>query len=349
MSKRGGVDYSKWDRMDFSDDDDENDNDSSELNNSSSTKPRVTTLDGPSRITRDPDGTINIVGDSDIPTARQQQQQQPQHKLTTVKTKTNNVTSSPITTERSVAHDTKKEDEQQQQHDKQVSILTRNGSSFIDSVTKSRVYWCQDRQDVTISIEYDPDEIHSGKYVNVELKGALPFRNRFCAVGSTGGGGINNIGTGNKGSLYVSSFHPKNEKRLLLHGDLPHFVHLAEEEDDDDDTNNVDWEIIDRVQSNNTQNEKKKKLIRITLHKASPMEGVTLWWSKPLVHCPEVDVTSMQDRHQQRSSNSSKSDDGGIDNKKNKGEEFKKAWDEAHMLFRERMKEKKERMLHDGL
>ena len=48
-----GIDYSKWDKMDFSDDDDESANSEQNI-------PRVTRLDEPSRVTCYNDGSINI-------------------------------------------------------------------------------------------------------------------------------------------------------------------------------------------------------------------------------------------------------------------------------------------------
>mmetsp|Transcript_23659 Transcript_23659/g.48402 ORF Transcript_23659/g.48402 Transcript_23659/m.48402 type:complete len:111 (+) Transcript_23659:105-437(+) len=57
-SKSGkGIDYSKWDRMDFSDD-------SSSDSEDDAPRPHVTSLDQPGRVTLRPDGTLEI-GQSD--------------------------------------------------------------------------------------------------------------------------------------------------------------------------------------------------------------------------------------------------------------------------------------------
>uniref|UniRef100_A0A7S2U7D3 Uncharacterized protein n=1 Tax=Attheya septentrionalis TaxID=420275 RepID=A0A7S2U7D3_9STRA len=61
MSK--GIDYSKWDHLDYGSSSDEDDNDEAP----SGQQPRVTRLDTPSRVTRSPTGAVSISASSNDP------------------------------------------------------------------------------------------------------------------------------------------------------------------------------------------------------------------------------------------------------------------------------------------
>ena len=62
-----------------------------------------------------------------------------------------------------------------------------------------------------------------------------------------------------------------------------------------------------------------RRFLQIQLYKAVPMQGMFCWWQRPLTCFPEQEV------------------DGSYDHPTNakKKEEFQKAWEEAHELFKE--------------
>lgn len=62
-----------------------------------------------------------------------------------------------------------------------------------------------------------------------------------------------------------------------------------------------------------------KKVVLVTLYKAVPMEGVCIWWRRPLMNFPEIDIVNNESAP-------------------SKSKEFLQAWDEAHRLFREKKK-----------
>jgi hypothetical protein len=126
------------------------------------------------------------------------------------------------------------------------------------------------------------------KIQSVKVQGVLPHADRHCAVGST------------KPRLEIC-----NNICCLLEGDLPHQVHLPQDEDE------IDWSV---------ERDDKKKFVLVTLYKAVPMEGVFVWWRRPLMDFPEIEIEN------ESSSASSKS------------KEFVQAWEEAHRLFREKKK-----------
>ena len=145
------------------------------------------------------------------------------------------------------------------------------------------LHWAQDRYSVTLRLELQSGE----KVKSVTVDGILPYSDRFSAVGST------------KPKLVCSS-----GAEILLEGELPHPVHLSE---DDDDV--VDWSIEDTG----------GRFLVITLHKAVPMQGLSVWWRRPLMEFPEVDMNAVR----------------GESNQGNASKEFLEAWEQAHKIFRE--------------
>ena len=155
------------------------------------------------------------------------------------------------------------------------------------------MYWSQDRYSVTLRLELGEGE----KVKSVVVEGILPYADRWSAVGST------------KAKLVC-----KSGEEVLLEGELPHAVHLAEED------LAVDWSVED---------EQMYRFLVVTLHKAVPMQGLTVWWRRPLMSFPEADLTVIR----------------GDDKSKQQGaasKEFLDAWEEAHKIFREG-KQKKDR------
>ncbi|KAL3933848.1 MAG: hypothetical protein SGBAC_010216, partial [Bacillariaceae sp.] len=101
----------------------------------------------------------------------------------------------------------------------------------------------------------------------VKVRGAVSYRDRFCAVSSS------------RPTIQVVSSATATSD-LLLEGELPHAVHFAE--DDDDDDNEIEWEV-----ERSTTNE---RFLTITLNKAVPVQDVAVWWRRPLMELQEIDI-----------------------------------------------------------
>ena len=286
----GGIDYSKWDKMDYGDSSDEDDGGkagssvgegdaqamvSGTTQPAGADRPRVTRLDGPSRVTRDADGMITI------------DRTQPQ--------------ASPMTSA-STTHVSQKQPQLITRSQSNLNQrLTKNGGQFTDEATQSQIYWCQDRQEVIIHIEFDAGEIKS-KDIRVIASGMVAYGERNAAVG---GGECN-------GKLRVTAKVDNgngNTTKTLIEGELPHKIHLAEDEE------GVEWEIL---------TEADRKFVVVTLRKAVPMAGVVIWWDCILKHCPKIDLCGIEGRNK-KSSNSS-------------GDGMESPWEEAHRLFKEKVK-----------
>jgi hypothetical protein len=276
MSRK--IDYSKWDKMDFGSDDE-----SSSSKEGNTRQPIVTRLHEPSKVTFSSQQGLKI----------EESHVQPSHQASLVPTET-------------ITHPK----ESMKKSANRLSMLTRNGSKYVDPKTNQVVYWSQDRKEVILSIVFDHTSI-SSKYIVVETTGSLKYEDRYSAVGAT-----------SKGELIVKVITPE-KSQILLQGYLAYPYHLPEGED------NVDWEI--------NATDANMKLIRITFLKAVPMQGLTVWWSRPLLHFSEIDVVS--DIEGRADTNSSKT--------QSKQDEWKQAWDEAHRLFKEKVKNREKDVILD--
>jgi len=295
------IDYSKWDKIDVSSSDEEEEN---------VPMPRVTKLETPGTVTRSADGTISLYPSSSSASA------------TPDTPHIDAVTASDTAQKRTQIEFVKAMEKSRSQN------LTKNGGEFRDPKTNYVIRWAQDRNEIIISISFDPSTI-SPRNIQVEVIDALPFSERYSAVGGKRGDGRSI-----KGSLVVSAAltgteggkDKKNKSSVtLLSGELPHFIHLPEDEDE------VEWEI-DTCEHCGIASEKcgkETKLIRITLRKAVPMQGLSVWWSQPLLHCPEIDVTEIKDRSRDAE----------------KQEAIKSSWDEAHRLFMEKIKSREKQVI----
>lgn len=159
---------------------------------------------------------------------------------------------------------------------------------------KRRLYWAQDRYSVTLRLELVGGE----KVRSVDVEGILPYSDRWSAVGSI--------------KQRISCISTATE--VLLDGELPHPVHLAEEDSED---GVLDWSVED----SNSVDGKRYRFLAVTLHKAVPMQGVSLWWRRPLSEFPEAEIDAVR------------GDDGSSPSSNSK--DFVVAWEEAHKLFRE--------------
>jgi len=137
-----------------------------------------------------------------------------------------------------------------------------------DTKQSRNLYWSQDRYTVTLRLELLRDTTEKVRSVAVE--GILPYSDRWMAVGTA------------KPRLSCVSTNGE----MLLEGELPHPVHLAEEDSDD---GLVDWSV---VVDNNDKGQ--LRFLTITLHKAVPMQGLSVWWRRPLMGFPEVDLDDVR-------------------------------------------------------
>jgi hypothetical protein len=156
------------------------------------------------------------------------------------------------------------------------------------------LYWSQDRYSVTIHLQLRKQE----RATSLNVRGILPYSDRCAAVG--------------RQKSYLECFGNNTETKqnvTLIQGDLPHFVHLAQDDD------SVDWSVVTGSEVGLTG-----RYLQITLHKAVPMQNMFVWWRRPLMIFKEQQVDGRYDG-------------GGGANKTS--EEFQKAWDEAHKMFRE--------------
>uniref|UniRef100_A0A7S1BWG7 CS domain-containing protein n=1 Tax=Corethron hystrix TaxID=216773 RepID=A0A7S1BWG7_9STRA len=292
------IDYSKWDHFD--------DCSSSDEHESTVGKPRVTSFDRPSTVTRSKDGNLTV--DSS-----------PENSLKNdIDGRLDTSLEKRFVSQKSISEQSLK---------KKVSLceskLSVGGGTFVDSITKSRIIWSQDRYNVIISVPFDPCKI-APKDIRVKLVGALSFSDRFSAVG----GELNSEGHEQghkKGSLSVtttrcSSSEGNSLSSVLFEGSLPHFVHLAEDED------GAEWEFenFEHFHLDPAEIGEETKLLRVTFRKAVPMQGISIWWDRPFSHCPAIDTKKIQQRNESSQSQA-------ID-----------SWNEAHQLFREKMKRKKQ-------
>ena len=250
------IDYSKWDKMDFSDDDESS---SSSFDDAT---PRITRLDEPSRLTVSPKGAT-------LEHAPKTEKRAPKVEMSTVHQSGN-------------------------RFDNRMKLMVKNGASHVDPVSKNKVWWSQDRGEVIIRISYN--QSIASRDIKVKILGGLNYEDRYASCMPEG-----------KPKLMVSAV---GKDVPILEGDLEYNVYFPEGED------TLDWEI--------DVTDPSRKLIQITLLKAVPMQGLTVWWSRPLAHFPAIDVVS---------------DIEGRQKHENKHEEWKKSWDTAHKLFKEKMKE----------
>ena len=164
------------------------------------------------------------------------------------------------------------------------------------------------------SIAFDGAKIAS-RDIQVEVSGALNYKDRFAAVG--GNRPIDRENDSSKGEIIIRA-----SSYILFKGQLAYSIYLPENEEE------VDWEI--------DASDSSKKLVKITLLKALPMQGLTIWWSKPFLTYPEIDVVrDIKDRDKKKTSGQSVKDH----------EQMKSVWDEAHRMFKEKVKNREKEVI----
>ena len=354
------VDYSKWDRMEFSD---SSDSEEGSVNGDPS-RPRVTSLQEPGRVTISTDGSVQIgqAESSRSTVTTQQPQQQLSSSALPVVSGSNSgdavdISSLPDINARDDDHtvDTKQKQQQQQQN-RQEQVFTRNGGEHFTIVRTNKaqiqlpVYWSQDRYAVILRIGFSTKQFPS-RTIRVYISGALKYEDRHSAVGS---GSMmtdymskqNNDSTDNDnggdgpsfGSVKVVSISSDDqEEQVLFNGLLPRPIHLNQDEEE------VEYEIetsaSDTIITDDDDKEETccDRFVAIVLPKAVPMHGMVLWWDCPIVGYPKISVASIQDRQTSAAKSSSSNDE--------KKEAFQKAWAEAHDMFREKMKKKEKHII----
>jgi hypothetical protein len=267
---------------------DEYSDDDGEEDNNQGSSPQVTQLDAPSRVTFG-GGSAEITAQSTVPTTHTSiPSAMAIQKLPKPTTTSNSTRSS-------------KDDIDT---DTNTSKWTQNGG-LVTTETERKLYWTQDRYAVTFRLALD-DHVKASD-LKVQVEGILPYSDRHCAVGST------------KPILQImiipTTTSPTTESPLLQ-GDLPHPVHWAQE---DEEEKVMDWSIEREQRSGGSS----ANFLVFTLYKAVPMHGMFVWWRRPLLSFPEVDVPA--------ASSSSTNN-----NTSNTSQEFSQAWEEAHRLFREK-------------
>lgn len=326
-----GVDYSKWDKFDVS---------SSSGDEEEKILPRVTKLERPCTVTRSCDGTISMRHEDDGLDDQVDMKENDNGSEMNVSNDTSSlsrdVKSQPTGTRRSI------EFVKARAVSKRESLV-RNGGKFHD---RTLSFWSQDRNEVVLSVTFNPHKI-SPRNIRVAVVGILPYSERYSAVGwhttinneeddkVTNGGSLTVVTTTSvtasspttpSQSISSHSLGRKQEGNIVITGILPHIVHLPDDEDE------VEWEIsdCDTFGIDKAEYGECTKMIRITLRKAVPTSGITVWWSQPLLHWPTIDVSEIKDR--------------GMNSKKQ--EEIKKSWDEAHRLFQQKISSKEKHVVN---
>ena len=264
------IDYSKWDTLECSDSDEEE----------SSSTPRVTRLQEPSRVTFG--GSGDHAGTATI--------HQPQSTPLTGSTnhRLDNPTSSSIG---SITNEVSSKTTYQKDP---LKVWTSRGGS-LETSDERTLLWSQDRYSVQLRLELKDEELID----RISIDGILPYSERHCATGSQ------------KTTLSVMGKKSDGISFALLQGDLPHPVHLSE--DDTHEVKSVDWSIerhpLDSI----------RRFVAFIMYKAVPMQGLFVWWKRPLSEFEEI---TLDDEECGRSSGASN--------------EFLQSWEEAHRLFREK-------------
>lgn len=318
-----GIDYSKWDKMNYSDDDESNteEEDTHRVHNI----PRVTRLDEPSRVTCNQDGSIEIQTGGIVSDG-----QNGGINKNSIDKKNNhqvNKLRSQRTEKEPVDDDKMNNDENDDSNERAshnateptspssspLQYLTHNGGSYIHPTTKVETFWSQNRYEVILSIVFDHNII-SSRDICVKVFGGLSYNDRFSAVGGT------RQVTDDEKSDSMGKIQVKTKDGLVMfEGDLAYPIYFSEGEDEE-----VDWEI------ETAKTIPEKKMVKVTLLKALPMQGLTIWWNKPVIDYPEIDVVKDIDGRSRGEAVGGKTS--------SKQEQMKAAWDEAHRLFREKVK-----------
>jgi len=237
------------------------------------------------------------------------------------------------------------------------------------TTTTRTLYWSQDRYSVTLrvqlhdrgrGVEHDAPRAEDAaphcwdaeKIDTVCVEGIVPYANRYCATGTARpilrchGHRPRRTGTTIATTMTTTSV-------VLFEGVLPHPVHL---EQDDEGEQTIDWSVVvrehekEKVTTENENEDPSSKLLKnsiqkqgtnssrflmITLYKAVPMQGMFVWWRRPLMQFPELALEQVKKDTNSISSTGSDSNTSKDAAAASSSHDFLQAWDEAHKLFKE--------------
>ena len=189
-----------------------------------------------------------------------------------------------------------------------------------------KYFWSQDRIMVHIRI---PIQSHQKLKYHVHVSNLLSYPDRHCATITTDSAKQRLVVTSS--SLQGDSQSKKNDTVVVLEGTLTYPVYVPEDYDDDE----VDWSVqncsvpmsssnnhgeTDESNTDGTRLCRFEKYILITLYKATPMMGMTIWWKRCLTsetNNATIVHNNINDTEQRLA--------------------FQKAWDEAHEQFQQTM------------
>jgi hypothetical protein len=293
------VDYSKWDRMNFSDSD--NSDDDNDNNGEQGTGPcRVTRLDQPGRVTILPDGQVNVEETSSASAATSV----PSSNATPAKVALP-PTSTPAT-KTAIADTTFSP--QEASHTTPTPKPPASWTSKGGFVEAQNLYWSQDRYAVTLrfqlpvsataSVEPKP-KLAAGVLPWIcYVTGLLPYNQRHAAVQSP---------TTDLSATLVIIDNTTGSEYFRDHIAYP--IHAAQDDDDDDAEDHLtDWSI------ETWPADSPNKYLIVTLNKATPVPNMTIWWRRPVRSCPEIEMTTDHSASQSQTT-------------------FAAAWEQAHEQF----------------
>jgi hypothetical protein len=321
------IDYSKWDKLDEYDD-------LSDDDNNDSVRPvgqgaRVTRLDQPSTVTRTETGEI-IIQDATVVAEDDE---------------------SDIVKRSSGSNGRNRDPESQSlpndgESDPEFASLRRSTPVVPDPWTDkggsceyhgTSVHWSQDRLTVTIRVrlpssrDEDLDMLSKSKLaVTTTSKQQQQGGRYLCTVSHMLPYGRRDSAVSQERCRLriVDRWWGGSDGGVVVDGELPHPVHANQDDNDDDkevkagdDMAQIDDWVIQRIHDDAAGTD--VKWIEVSLNKASPMSGLTLWWKQPFVDAPEIPA----ERLPTSSSASSQA--------------FASAWKEAHEQFQEKIKRQK--------
>jgi hypothetical protein len=325
MSRAGksNIDYSKWDRMNFSDSersdssDDEND-----------TGPcRVTRLDQPGRVTILPSGEVNVsvnveeTSSSSATTSILSSSAEPAKIGATLPPSSTPRTTKTAATDASAATP------------KPPASWTSKGG-FVEA---SNLYWSQDRYTVVLRFQLpvadadadvDAADVASSKAKQAQaagvlpwdchVTGILPYHQRHAAVQSPTTDYCATLVIIDNSTNSTNTTTGTGTPAEYFRDHVAYPIHAAaqddndpDDDDDDDDKYLTDWSI--ETWPANSLN----KYLIVTLNKATPVPNMTIWWRRPVRSCPEIDLT---DDHASTSTSTNTNT-------------FAAAWEQAHAQF----------------
>ena len=322
--------------MDFSDsEEDESDN-----------QPRVTSLDQPGKVTIGSDGSLDIGKSNSLPLS------QPRTQSLAASAQRDNIPTVSGGVSGDAIDISNLDISTQQGNEKKVhkwrDQLAHNGGEHSCTAKINQldiilpIYWSQDQCTITLRLGF-PSSIFPPRGIRVRVKGALKYADRFSAVGTGVMSGNKDDTDGYYGEVeIVSKSTDSKEETVLLTGKLPRPIHLNQDEDE------IDFEMEDNLgnEGGGSNNKSCDKLVTIIMPKAVPMMGMIIWWDCPLVGYPQIDVSTIQDRQKGKgNATSSTSNTEQHESKDERKEAFQKAWEEAHQMFREKMKTKQKQSI----